>query len=234
MELPLNVDFTGRVAVVTGAGGVLCSCMSRALATARAKVALLDVNFDAVKKVADEITAEGGVALPVKCDILSAEDIEKAHEEVLRRLGKTNILLNGAGGNSPRATTTSEVFDKAQIGKEKTFFDLEESGFRFVFDINFTGEFMVTKEFAQDMLDGGHNSILNIASVNTYLPLTKIPAYAAAKEAVGNFTKWLAMYFSKSGIRVNAIAPGFLSTHLTRSEERRVGKECRSRWSPYH
>lgn len=217
MELPLNVDFTGRVAVVTGAGGVLCSCMSRALAAARAKVALLDVNFDAVKKVADEITAEGGVAIPVKCDILSAEDIEKAHEEVLRRLGKTNILLNGAGGNSPRATTTSEVFDKAQIGKEKTFFDLEESGFRFVFDINFTGEFMVTKEFAQDMLDGGHNSILNIASVNTYLPLTKIPAYAAAKEAVGNFTKWLAMYFSKSGIRVNAIAPGFLSTNQTRA-----------------
>ena len=214
-DLPLNVDFTGRVAVVTGAGGVLCSDMSRALAAAGAKVALLDINEEAVTRVAEEIVQEGGIAIPVKCNILDEEDIRRAHEKVLSELGKTNILLNGAGGNNPRATTTSEYFDKAQLGKEKTFFDLDESGFRFVFDINFTGEFMVTKEFAKDMLDGGDNCILNIASVNTWLPLTKIPAYAAAKEAVGNFTKWLATYFSKVGIRVNAIAPGFLSTHQT-------------------
>lgn len=216
MKLPLNVDFTGRVAVVTGAGGVLCSEMSRALAAAGAKVALLDINEDAVKKAAAKITAEGGVAIGVRCDILSEVDIKKAHETVLAAFGKTNILLNGAGGNNPRATTASEVFEKEQLGKETTFFDLTQEGFRFVFDINFTGEFMVTKEFAKDMLDGGANCILNIASVNTYLPLTKIPAYAAAKEAVGNFTKWLAMYFSKSGIRVNAIAPGFLLTHQTK------------------
>ena len=124
--------------------------------------------------------------------------------------------LNGAGGNNPKATTTSEVFRKEQLGKEQTFYDLSEEGFRFVFDINFTGEFIVTKEFTKDMLDGGDNCILNIASVNTYLPLTKIPAYAAAKEAVGNFTKWLAMYFSGVGIRVNAIAPGFLLSHQTK------------------
>ena len=214
-DLPYAADFTGRVAVVTGAGGVLCSDMSRALAAAGAKVALLDINEEAVTKVADEIVRDGGIAIPVKCNILDEEDIKAAHRTVLEKLGKTNILLNGAGGNNPRATTASEYFEKSQLGKEKTFFDLDEAGFRFVFDINFTGEFMVTKEFTQDMLDGGDNCILNIASVNTWLPLTKIPAYAAAKEAVGNFTKWLATYFSKVGIRVNAIAPGFLSTIQT-------------------
>lgn len=216
MELPYQVDFTGKVAVVTGAGGVLCSAMSKALAAAGAKVALLDINEEAVEKVADEIRAAGQIAVPVKCDILNADDIKKAHEFVLEKLGKTNILLNGAGGNNPKATTTSEVFNRNQLGREKTFYDLSDDGFRFVFDINFTGEFMITKEFTKDMLDGGDNCILNIASVNTYLPLTKIPAYAAAKEAVGNFTKWLAMYFSEVGIRVNAIAPGFLLTHQTK------------------
>ena len=216
MNLPLNVDLGGKIAVVTGAGGILCSAMSKALASAGAKVALLDINEEAFKKVSDEIKNDGGRALALKCDILSEESIKNAHEEVNKIFGKTNILINGAGGNNPRATTTSEIFEKSQLGKEKTFFDLDENGFRFVFDINFTGEFMVTKEFAKDMIDGGNNTIINIASVNTYLPLTKIPAYAAAKEAVGNFTKWLAMYFSKSGIRVNAIAPGFLLTHQTK------------------
>lgn len=216
MELPLQVDLHDRVAVVTGAGGILCSEMSKALAASGAKVALLDLNEEAVQRVAADIAAEGGEAIAVRCDILNEPEIRKAHEIVLDKLGKTNILLNGAGGNNPRATTDSEVFEKEQLGREKTFFDLDENGFRFVFDINFTGEFMVTKEFAKDMLDGGANCILNIASVNTYLPLTKIPAYAAAKEAVGNFTKWLATYFSKAGIRVNAIAPGFLLTHQTK------------------
>ena len=216
MELPYKADFTGRVAVVTGAGGVLCSCMSRALASAGAKVALLDINEDAVKKVAEEIRAEGGEALPVRCNILDRDEVRKAHELVLKTFGRTNILLNGAGGNNPKATVDSEVFEASQLGKEKTFFDIDEAGFRFVFDINFTGEFMMVREFAQDMLDGGNNSILNIASVNTYLPLTKIPAYAAAKASVYNFTQWLAMYFSKVGIRVNAIAPGFLLTNQTK------------------
>ena len=189
--------------------------MAKALAAAGAKVALLDIQEEAVKKVADEIKADGGIAIPIQCNILDSVEITRAHAAVLEKLGKTDFLLNGAGGNNPRATTDSEVFRKEQLGKEKTFFDLSDEGFKFVFDINFTGAFMVTREFAKDMLDGGDKCILNIASVNTYLPLTKIPAYAAAKEAVGNFTKWLAMYFSKAGIRVNAIAPGFLLTNQT-------------------
>lgn len=216
MELPYRADFTGKVAVVTGAGGVLCSMMAGALAAAGAKVALLDINEGAVRKAADEIRGAGGTALGIRCDILSEEEIVSAHQVVLEKFGKTDILLNGAGGNHPRATTASEVFVKDQRDGGQTFFDLSEESFRFVFDINFTGAFMVTKEFAKDMMDGGDRCILNIASVNTYLPLTKIPAYAAAKEAVGNFTKWLATYFSDIGIRVNAIAPGFLLTHQTK------------------
>lgn len=216
MNLPWEVDLSGRVAVVTGAGGILCSEMSRVLAAAGAKVAVLDIDEAAARKVADTINREGGTALAVCCDVLSEERVAQAHKVILEELGPTDILLNGAGGNNPRATTDSEVFDKSQLGTEKTFFDLEEKGFRFVFDINFTGVFLMMREFAKDMLDGGNHCIINIASVNSYLPLTKIPAYSAAKEALSNFTKWLAMYFSKSGIRCNAIAPGFLLTKQTK------------------
>ena len=216
MELPYKADFTGKVAVVTGAGGILCSSMSKALASAGAKVALLDINEESIKKVAEEIEKDGGTAIPVRCNILDKDEVKKAHELILKTFGKTNILLNGAGGNNPRATVDSEVFKPDQLGKEKTFFDIDEESFRFVFDINFTGEFIMVREFAQDMIGGKNNSILNIASVNTYLPLTKIPAYSAAKASVYNFTQWLAMYFSDAGIRVNAIAPGFLLTHQTK------------------
>lgn len=216
MELPYKADFTGKVAVVTGAGGILCSSMSKALASAGAKVALLDINEESIKKVAKEIEKDGGTAIPVRCNILDKDEVKKAHELILKTFGKTNILLNGAGGNNPRATVDSEVFKPDQLGKEKTFFDIDEESFRFVFDINFTGEFIMVREFAQDMIGGKNNSILNIASVNTYLPLTKIPAYSAAKASVYNFTQWLAMYFSDAGIRVNAIAPGFLLTHQTK------------------
>ncbi len=216
MELPYKADFTGKVAVVTGAGGILCSSMSKALASAGAKVALLDINEESIKKVAEEIEKDGGTAIPVRCNILDKDEVKKAHELILKTFGKTNILLNGAGGNNPRATVDSEVFKPDQLGKEKTFFDIDEESFRFVFDINFTGEFIMVRESAQDMIGGKNNSILNIASVNTYLPLTKIPAYSAAKASVYNFTQWLAMYFSDVGIRVNAIAPGFLLTHQTK------------------
>lgn len=217
MKLPLNVDLSDKVAVVTGAGGVICSYMSEVMAEAGAKVALLDINEEAAKAVADRINAKGGTAIGVRCDVLSNESIKAAHDIILKEFGKCNILLNGAGGNHPKATTTSEVFSKEQLGKEKTFFDIEREGFDFVFDLNFIGTFLPTQEFAKDMIDGGDNAIINIASVNTYLPLTKIPAYAAAKEAIGNFTKWLATYFSGVGIRVNAIAPGFLSTNQTKA-----------------
>ncbi len=215
MKLPLNVDLSGKTVVVTGAGGIICSYLSEVLATAGAKVALLDINEEAVKIVADRINAEGGFAIGVHCDVLDSESIKQAHEIVLQEFGKCNILLNGAGGNHPKATTTSEIFSPNQLGKEKTFFDIEREGFDFVFGLNFTGTFLPTQEFARDMIEGGDNTIINIASVNTYLPLTKIPAYSAAKEAVGNFTKWLATYFSGVGIRVNAIAPGFLATNQT-------------------
>ena len=191
MELPYKADFTGKVAVVTGAGGILCSSMSKALASAGAKVALLDINEESIKKVAEEIEKDGGTAIPVRCNILDKDEVKKAHELILKTFGKTNILLNGAGGNNPRATVDSEVFKPDQLGKEKTFFDIDEESFRFVFDINFTGEFIM-------------------------VPLTKIPAYSAAKASVYNFTQWLAMYFSDVGIRVNAIAPGFLLTHQTK------------------
>lgn len=217
MKLPLNVDLTGKVAVITGAGGVICSYMSEIMAAAGAKVVLLDINEKVVKAVADRINEEGGTAIGICCDVLSNESIKEAHDIVLKKFGKCNILLNGAGGNHPKATTKSEVFSMDQLGKEKTFFDIEREGFDFVFGLNFMGTFLPTQEFARDMVDGGDNTIINIASVNTYLPLTKIPAYAAAKEAIGNFTKWLATYFSGVGIRVNAIAPGFLATHQTRA-----------------
>lgn len=217
MKLPLNVDLSGKVAVVTGAGGVICSYMGEIMAAAGAKVALLDINEEAARIVADRINANGGTAIGVYCDVLNNKSIKEAHEVVLKEFGKCNILLNGAGGNHPKATTTSEIFSKDQLGKEKTFFDIEKEGFDFVFGLNFTGTFLPTQEFAMDMIDGGDNSIINIASVNTFLPLTKIPAYAAAKEAIGNFTKWLATYFSGVGIRVNAIAPGFLATNQTKA-----------------
>lgn len=217
MELTLHVSLKGKTAVVTGAGGVICGYMAKVLAATGACVAVLDINEEAARKVAGEIDAEGGAAMSVRCDVLDPESLRQAHEAVQRRFGRCHILINGAGGNHPRATTDSEVFHPSQIGEEKTFFDIDPDSLRFVFDLNFAGTFFTTQEFARDMLDGEACSILNIASVNTYLPLTKIPAYAAAKEAVGNFTKWLATYFSGTGIRVNAIAPGFLSTHQTKS-----------------
>lgn len=217
MRLPLNVDLSGKVAVVTGAGGVICSYMSQIMAVAGAKVALLDINEKVTRELADKINAVGGVAINICCDVLNIESIKAAHEIILNEFGKCNILINGAGGNHPKATTTSEIFSKDQLGSEKTFFDIEKEGFDFVFDLNFMGTFLPTQEFARDMIDGGDNTIINIASVNSYLPLTKIPAYSAAKEAIANFTKWLAMYFSGVGIRVNAIAPGFLATHQTKA-----------------
>ena len=217
MKLALNVPLTGKTAVITGAGGVICGYMAKVLAAAGANVAVLDINEAAAEKVAEEITAEGNNALAVGCDVLSADSLKQAHGLVARTYGPCSILINGAGGNNPRATTASEMFQQSQLGREKTFFDIDKESWKFVFDLNFTGAFLTTQEFARDMLGEEPCSIINIASVNTYLPLTKIPAYAAAKEAVGNFTKWLATYFAGAGIRVNAIAPGFLSTNQTQA-----------------
>ncbi|MCR5450589.1 MAG: SDR family oxidoreductase [Solobacterium sp.] len=209
----LNTDLTGKVAVVTGAGGVLCSAFAKVLARAGAKVALLDRNFDSANRFAEEINAEGGCAKAYACDVLDKDVCYAVADEVLKDLGPCDILLNGAGGNNPRATTDKEYFEAGDIEADtKSFFDLDKSGVEFVFNLNFIGTLIPTQAFARQMVGRKGCNILNISSMNAYTPLTKIPAYSGAKAAVTNFTQWLAVHFSKAGIRVNAIAPGFFST----------------------
>ena len=209
----LNTDLTGRVAVVTGAGGVLCSAFSKTLARAGAKVALLDLNYDSAKQYADEITAEGGIAKAYKCNVLDKENCFAVADEVEKDLGLCDILVNGAGGNNQKATTDKEYFELGDIDADtKSFFDLESDGVGFVFNLNFLGTLIPTQAFARQMVGREGCNILNISSMNAYTPLTKIPAYSGAKAAISNFTQWLAVHFSKVGIRVNAIAPGFFST----------------------
>lgn len=213
MTNPINTDLSGKVAVVTGAGGVICSMLAKSLATAGAKVALLDLNEDAAEKYAEEIVAGGGVAKGYKANVLDKQSLAECHKQVLKDLGKCDILINGAGGNNPRATTDKEYYEAGDLDADtKSFFDLEQAGVEFVFNLNFIGTLLPTQEFARDMVDREDCNILNISSMNAYTPLTKIPAYSGAKAAISNFTQWLAVHFSKTGIRVNAIAPGFFST----------------------
>ncbi len=210
---PINTDLSGKVAVVTGAGGVICSVLAKSLARAGAKVALLDLNEEAAKKYAEEIAKDGGAAKGYKANVLDKQSLAQCHIGILRDFGKCDILVNGAGGNNPRATTDKEYYETGDLDAEaKSFFDLEQSGVEFVFNLNFIGTLLPTQEFARDMVNREDCSILNISSMNAYTPLTKIPAYSGAKAAISNFTQWLAVHFSKTGIRVNAIAPGFFST----------------------
>ncbi len=209
----LNTDLTGKVAVVTGAGGVLCSAFAKTLARAGAKVALLDINEEAAKAYADEITAEGGTAKAYKCNVLEKESCYAVADAVLAELGPCDILLNGAGGNNARATTDKEYYFPGDIDDDcKSFFDLEADGVSFVFNLNFLGTLIPTQAFVRQMVGREGCNIINVSSMNAYTPLTKIPAYSGAKAAISNFTQWLAVHFSKEGIRVNAIAPGFFST----------------------
>ena len=209
----LNTDLSGKVAVVTGAGGVLCSGFAKALGRTGAKVALLDLNYEAADRFAREIAEEGGVARAYQCNVLDKEICYAVADQVLADLGPCDILLNGAGGNNPRATTDKEYFEVGDIEADtKSFFDLDKSGVEFVFNLNFIGTLIPTQAFARQMVGRTGCSILNISSMNAYTPLTKIPAYSGAKAAISNFTEWLAVHFSKVGIRVNAIAPGFFST----------------------
>jgi NAD(P)-dependent dehydrogenase (short-subunit alcohol dehydrogenase family) len=214
MNLSIKPDLKDKVIVITGGGGVLCSMFAKAVASLGAKVAVLDLNFDLAEQVANQIKNDGFNAIGVRCNVLDKESIEQAHQTVLNIYGKCDILINGAGGNSPKATTDEEFFDRENFDTKahKGFFDLDLDGFNFVFGLNFTGTLLPTQIFAKDMIDKTGASILNITSMNAYTPLTKIPAYSAAKAAVQNFTQWLAVYFAKSNIRVNAIAPGFFST----------------------
>ena len=209
----LNTDLTGKVAVVTGAGGVLCSYFAKVLARAGAKVALLDLNEDAAKIYADEIIAEGGIAKAYSCNVLDKAICNNVADAILADLGPCDILINGAGGNNPKATTDKEYYEAGDIDADtKSFFDLDSDGVGFVFNLNFLGTLIPTQAFAKQMLGRKGCSILNISSMNAYTPLTKIPAYSGAKAAISNFTQWLAIHFSREGIRVNAIAPGFFST----------------------
>ncbi len=219
-KYPISVDLTGKVAVITGAGGVLCSAFAEVLAQAGAKVALLDINEDAVRKVAEHIRAEGGNAVAVRADCLSRESLAEAKAAVDAAFGAADILINGAGGNNPRATTDAETFDPEALtaGSGKNFFNLSPEGFRFVFDLNVTAAVLTTQVFARDMaVSGKGGNIINISSMNAFRPLTKIPAYSAAKAAVSNLTEWLAVHFASAGIRVNAIAPGFFVSNQNRA-----------------
>lgn len=209
----LNTNLEGKVAVVTGAGGVLCSNFSKVLARAGAKVALLDLNLEAAQKWATEIAAEGGIARAYRCNVLEKESCLEVAEQVRKDLGTCDVLLNGAGGNNPRATTDKEYYELGDLDADtKSFFDLDASGVGFVFNLNFLGTLIPTQAFVPQMLGKEGCCILNISSMNAFTPLTKIPAYSGAKAAISNFTQWLAVHFSKVGIRVNAIAPGFFST----------------------
>ena len=214
-------NLNGRVAVVTGAGGVLCSGFSKDLAAQGVKVALLDLNYDAAKAVADEINAGGGRAIAIGCNVLEPESLAKARETVNAELGTVDILLNGAGGNNPKGTTTKDKLEFADLENKaegvKTFFDLDPAGIEFVFNLNFLGTLLTTQAFAADMVGKEHACIINISSMNAFKPLTRIPAYSAAKAAVSNFTQFMAVHFSDVGIRVNAMAPGFFSTNQNRT-----------------
>ena len=202
-----------KLAVITGAGGVLCSAFAKCLAKEGVRVMLLDLNYSAAKAVSDEIIESGGIAEAYECNVLDRESIETAHSSIINKYGKCDILINGAGGNNPRATLAKEYYQKGDeaLDSEKTFFNLLPKDFGFVFDLNLMGTLLPTQVFAADMLDVG-GTILNVSSMNAFRPLTKIPAYSAAKSAVSNFTEWLAVYFAGAGIRVNAIAPGFFVT----------------------
>ena len=210
-----------KTIVLTGAGGVLCSTLAEALAKEGHNIAVLDLRKDAADKVAESITKNGGNAIGVAANVLEKDSLINAKAEINNRFGKCDILINGAGGNHPLGTTSNPFFEMEDLNNKtegfKTFFDLDAKGIEFTFNLNFLGTLLPTQIFAQDMVGRDGCSILNISSMNAFTPLTKIPAYSGAKAAVSNFTQWLAVHFSKVGIRVNALAPGFFLTDQNRS-----------------
>lgn len=213
MGLTFGTDLKDKVTVVTGAGGVLCGMFAKTLAEAGAKVAVLDLNLEAAQAVADDITKDGYTAVAYKANVLQRESLEEVHAKILSELGPCDILVNGAGGNNPKAQTTKEYFEMGDIEDDTiSFFDLDQGGVEFVFNLNFIGTLLPCQIFAKDMIGREGCNILNVSSMNAFTPLTKIPAYSGAKAAISNFTQWLAVHFSKVGIRVNAIAPGFFVT----------------------
>lgn len=218
MKLPLNVDLSGKVAVVTGGGGILCSMMGKALALSGAKVAILDLRLEAAEAAAKEIVDEGGIAIGLSANVLEKESLEEAKKVVNEKLGSVDILINGAGGNHPRGNTTNEYFSKEDVANPDviSFYDLDPKNFQFVFNLNCVGTLIPTQVFSSDMVDKDDASIINISSMSAYHPLTKVSAYSAAKAAISNLTEWLATHFSSTNIRVNALAPGFFVTNQNR------------------
>ncbi len=222
-NLPFDLDLGGKVVVVTGAGGVLCSGFAKTAAACNAKVAVLDLNIEAAKAVADEIAADGGVAIAVEANVLKTESMVAAKKVIDEKLGSCDVLINGAGGNNPKGSTSKDYLEPDDLDNDvdvtgiKTFFDLDPDGISFVFNLNFLGTLIPTQVFAKDMANKPGASIINVSSMNAFRPLTRIPAYSGAKAAVSNFTQWLAVHFSKVGIRVNAIAPGFFSTNQNKA-----------------
>ena len=216
-EISKNHNFKDKVIVISGAGGVLCAFLAKELAKTQAKIALLDINLDAANKVADEITQQGGIAKAYKTNVLDLESIQQTRNIIAEDFGTCDILINGAGGNNPKATTDNEFHQPDLPEYTKTFFDLDKSGIEFVFNLNYLGTLLPTQVFAKDMIGKQGANIVNISSMNAFTPLTKIPAYSGAKAAISNFTQWLAVYFSKVGIRCNAIAPGFLVSNQNRA-----------------
>ncbi len=223
MKLPIQINLNGKTAVVTGGGGVLCSEFAKALAACGANVAVCDLHLDKAQIIVDEIIADGGKAIAVEANVLNKESLIAAKQKIDEAFGGVDILLNGAGGNNPKGTTDHEYLFPEDLDENneavkdlKTFFDLDPDGVQFVFNLNFLGTLLPTQVFAKDMIKREAPVILNVSSMNAFRPLTKIPAYSGAKAAVSNFTQWLAVHFSKVGIRVNAIAPGFFVTNQNR------------------
>ena len=214
-------NLKGRVAVVTGGGGILCGGFAKDLARQGVKVAVLDLREESANLVADEIKAEGFEAMGVACNVLDKVSLENARKIVIDAYGPCDILINGAGGNHPNGNTTKEKFELCDLVEKaediKTFFDLDPKGIEFVFNLNFLGTLLTTQVFAKDMVGNENATIINISSMNSYKPLTKIPAYSAAKAAISNFTQFMAVHFSEVGLRVNAIAPGFFCTNQNKA-----------------
>lgn len=217
----VHSNLKGRVAVVTGGGGVLCSGFAKDLAAQGMKVAVLDINADAANRVADEIIAAGGEAVGIACNVLETASLEAARKTVNETFGKCDLLLNGAGGNNPKGTTSKDTLELSDLENKvegvKTFFDLQPDGIQFVFNLNILGPLLTTQVFAVDMVGRENTCIINVSSMNAYKPLTRIPAYSAAKAGVSNMTQWMAVHFADVGIRVNAIAPGFFSTNQNKT-----------------
>ncbi len=216
-----QTDLSGKTAVVTGGGGILCGAMAKGLARCGAKVAVLDLREEAAAKVADAINSSGGRARGYACNVLESDSLRAVNDSIASDLGPVDILVNGAGGNHPKGTTSKEFLLPEHLDAAAsdlvTFFDLERDGVRFVFDLNLLGTLLPCQAFTRGMVDRRTGVVINISSMNAFTPLTKIPAYSAAKAAVSNFTQWLAVHLSKVGVRVNAIAPGFFLTDQNRS-----------------